>query len=131
MSRITKVKGEFMGVEFEVKPTPIRLDKVIDERRDMLLDWYKEHEPALHAKLIDDTLTIDDYSIDDVRAMDSWKHDIDFRARYCKFTASKSIKLRSELTEEIWRSDELELGTLEEAWDFFINRRQVPLSGVN
>jgi len=26
MSRITKVKGEFMGVPFEVKPTPIRFD---------------------------------------------------------------------------------------------------------
>ena len=37
MGRITKVTGEFMGVRFEVKPTPIRFDKVVEERRQMLL----------------------------------------------------------------------------------------------
>ena len=43
MGRITKVTGEFMGVRFEVKPTPIRFDKIIEERRNMLMNWYKEN----------------------------------------------------------------------------------------
>ena len=34
MGRITKVTGEFMGVRFEVKPTPIRFDKIKIDR-----DW--------------------------------------------------------------------------------------------
>ena len=130
MARITKIKGEFMGVEFEVKPAPIRLDLVVKERQEMLRNWYKENDPDFHAKITDESLTIDDYTIEDLTKLNAWKHDVKFRAQYCKFTADKSIKLRSELTDEIWESDDLELGTLEEAWDFFTERRQVPLSGV-
>ena len=51
MGRITKVTGEFMGVRFEVKPTPIRFDKIIEGRREILMEWYKENHPELHKKL--------------------------------------------------------------------------------
>ena len=60
MGRITKVTGEFMGVRFEVKPTPIRFDKVMDERRDMLLGWYKKNHPSLHEKIISDDYDVED-----------------------------------------------------------------------
>ena len=40
------------------------------------------------------------------------------------------MKLETPIKDDVWKSDELELGTLEEAWDFFTNRRQVPLDGV-
>ena len=130
MSRITKIKGEFMGVEFEIKPTPIRLDKVLEERKNMLLDWYKENDEEIYEKITKKDQNVEDYTWEDIERLDAWKHDVDFRVRYCKYTADKSMKMRSTLTDEIWASDELELGTLEEAWDFFTNRRQVPLSGV-
>jgi len=130
MSRITKVKGEFMGVPFEVKPTPIRFDKVVEERKDMLLGWYKEHYPELHDKLQSEETSMDDYTIDDLRALNAWRMDVDFRARYCKYTADNCMKLSRALSDEIWSSDDLELGTLEEAWDFFTNKRQVPSNGL-
>ena len=66
MGRITKVTGEFMGVRFEVKPTPIRFDKIIEERRNMLMNWYKENHPKLHKKLDNDKISIDDYTMEDL-----------------------------------------------------------------
>jgi len=130
MGRITKVTGEFMGVRFEVKPTPIRFDKVVEERRQMLLGWYKEKHPKTYKKLISDKLDIDDYDVDDLQAVNAWRLDEEFRAKYCEFTARHCMKLEKTINNDTWKSDELELGTLEEAWDFFTNRRQVPSSGV-
>ena len=130
MGRITKVTGEFMGVRFEVKPTPIRVDKVVEERRQMLLGWYKENHPKLHKKLDNDKISIDDYTMEDLEALNGWRLDEEFRAKYCKYTAQHCMKLDKEITDDTWKSDDLELGTLEEAWDFFTNRRQVPSNGV-
>ena len=130
MGRITKVKGEFMGVEFEVKPTPIRFDKIIEDRRQMLLDWYKQKHPKTHKKIISDTVSFEDYNAKDLEAINGWRMDEEFRAKYCKFTAEHCMKLEVPIKDDVWKSDELELGTLEEAWDFFTNRRQVPINGV-
>ena len=130
MGRITKVKGEFMGVEFEVKPTPIRFDKIIEDRRQMLLDWYKQKHPKTHKKIISDTVSFEDYDAKDLEAINGWRMDEEFRAKYCKFTAEHCMKLEVPIKDDVWKSDELELGTIEEAWDFFTNRRQVPLDGV-
>jgi len=130
MGRLAKVTGEFMGVRFEVKPTPIRFDKIIEERRQMLLAWYKDNHPKLHKKLEDDKLTVEDYTIDDLDALNAWRFDEEFRSEYCKFTADHCMKLSKPIDTETWKSDELELGTLEEAWDFFTSRRQVPINGL-
>ena len=130
MGRITKVTGEFMGVRFEVKPTPIRFDKVVEERRQMLLGWYKENHPKTYKKIEKGSTDIDEYSLDDLDAINAWRLDEEFRAKYCRFTAEKCMKLDKKITDDTWKSDDLELGTLEEAWDFFTSRRQVPSSGV-
>lgn len=129
MSRITKVQGEFMGVRFEVKPTPIRFDKIVEERRQMLLGWYKEKHPKTYKKIQTD-VSFDDYSPEDFEAVNGWRLDEEFRAKYCEFTANHCMKLEKPIDKKTWKSDELELGTLEEAWDFFTNRRQVPSNGV-
>ncbi len=130
MGRITKVTGEFMGVRFEVKPTPIRFDKIMDERRNMLMNWYKEHHPKLEKKLNDDKVSVDDYTMEDLDGLNAWRLDEEFRSKYCKYTADHCLKLDKPIDSKTWKSDELELGTLEEAWDFFTNRRQVPTNGV-
>ena len=130
MGRITKVKGDFMGVGFEVKPTPIRFDKIVEERKQMLLDLYKQNHPKTHKKIIDDNVSIDDYKSEDFDAINAWRLDEEFRSKYCKFTADHCLKLDRPIDSKTWKSDELELGTLEEAWDFFTNRRQVPINGV-
>ena len=130
MSRITKVKGTFMGVGFEVKPTPIRFDKIVETRVEMLREWIKENHPSTFEKVMSDDVSIEDYIQEDFDALNAWRLDVDFRSKYCKYTADHCMKLDKPISEETWKSDDLELGTLEEAWDFFTNRRQVPLSGV-
>ncbi len=130
MGRITKVQGTFMEVKFQVKPTPIRFDKIVDDRRDMLRGWMKENHPKTYEKVMNEELSLEDYDLDDLNALNAWRLDADFRAEYCKYTADHCMKLDKPLADDIWKSDDLELGTLEEAWDFFTNRRQVPLSGV-
>ena len=130
MGRITKVQGTFMGVKFQVKPTPIRFDKIVDNRRDMLREWMKENHPKTYDKVMNEELSLEDYDLDDLNALNAWRLDADFRSEYCKYTADHCMKLDKPLADDIWKSDDLELGTLEEAWDFFTNRRQVPLSGV-
>ena len=129
MGRITKIQGEFMGASFQVKPTPIRFDNIIEESRQMLLDWYKEHHPRLH-KNIEKDVPFEKYKTEDFEAVNSWRLDEDFRAKYCKFTAQNCMRFDREIPESVWKSDELELGTIEEAWDFFTNKRQIPSGGV-
>jgi len=43
-SRITKIEGNFMGVKFVVKPTPLNVNQLEEEQRELLLSWYKEHQ---------------------------------------------------------------------------------------
>lgn len=130
MSRITKVKGTFMGVKFEVKPTPIRFDKIVETRREMLQEWMKENHPDTYNKVMNDDISFDEYNLDDLEAINAWRLDVEFRSKYCKYTAENCMNLDKKLDDNVWESDDLELGTLEEAWDFFTNRRQVPLTGV-
>lgn len=119
-----------MGVKFQVKPTPIRFDKIVETRRDMLREWMKENHPSTYEKVMDENISLEDYDINDLEALNAWRLDVEFRAEYCKYTAENCMQLDKPLSDDIWQSDDLELGTLEEAWDFFTNRRQVPLSGV-
>lgn len=130
MSRITKIEGDFMGVRFEVKPTPIKFREIEKQRRDMLLEWYKENHPDTHAKLIDDETDIEQYTQEDIDALEAWLNDVEFRAKYLRFMSEASMKLSKPLSEEIWKSDDLEYGTIEEAWDFFTKRQSVPKGGV-
>ena len=130
MGRLTKVTGEFMGVRFEVKPTPIRFDKIVEERRQMLLSWYKEHYNELYKKLENEDMKAEDYTLDDLENLNAWRFDVDFRSKYCKFTSDHCMKLSKSIDSKTWESDDLELGTLEEAWDFFTSRRQVPTNGL-
>lgn len=130
MSRITKIEGDFMGVKFEVKPTPIKFREVEKQRRDMLLDWYKENHPDTHAKLIDEETKPEDYTQEDVEALEAWLLDVEFRAKYLQFMSEASMKLSKPLSEDIWKSDDLEYGTIEEAWDFFTKRQSIPRSGA-
>jgi hypothetical protein len=119
-----------MGVKFEVKPTPIRFDKIVETRREMLQEWMKENHPDTYNKVMNDDISFDEYNLGDLEAINAWRLDVEFRSKYCKYTAENCMNLDKKLDDNVWESDDLELGTLEEAWDFFTNRRQVPLTGV-
>ena len=123
--RITKIEGELNGVKFTVKATPINVEQVEKEVRDMLRGWYEEHYPDTFEK-IDSNADVDEYSADDIRAMSAWRVDVPFRSKYLRKMAESCMKFEKSMPEDIWQSDELEYSTIREAWDFFCEKRLVP-----
>lgn len=128
-SRITKIEGEFMGVKFSLKPTPLNIDEVDEKKRSMLMDWYKENEPELHEKLVD-IKSFDDLTIEDLPKMNGWKKDVKFRSEYLKMVATLCMDFEKPIADDVWESGDLPLSTINEAWDFFSERRLIPSSGV-
>jgi len=120
---LTTHKGMFMGIPFELKPIPIRADMIMEEQRKMLLDWYDEQMPGLSEKL-ESGMEIDAYSEEELEVLIGWKKDVDFRAKYIRFTAENSMQFDKPVPEDYWRSDDLPLSVVENAWSFFTGRSQ-------
>ena len=127
--RITQIEGNFMGVDFYIKPTPLNVEDLDDTRRDMIMSWYQENQPEVYAKL-DQGASLEDYTVEDVENMNAWKKDVDFRTQYLKFMAETCMQFAKPMSDDIWSSDDIELSTITEAWDFFTERRLVPSNGV-
>lgn len=138
MSRITKIEGDFMGVRFEVKPTPINIDEVIDGVRDTLKEWYKENEPEVYKKMDGNKLDLDITGEEDdgelerisklIDSLNAWKKDEEFRAEYLKKMANACMDFKKQPQDEVWARPDIEYSTIREAWDFFCERRSVPIS---
>lgn len=122
--RITKIEGELNGVKFTVKPTPINVSQVETDVRDMLREWYKEHYPGTFGK-IDGNTDFEDYTAEDIKALNAWRTDVEFRAKYLRKMAESCMKFEKPVPEGVWASDDLEYSTIREAWDFFSEKRLV------
>lgn len=118
-----------MGVKFSVKPTPLNVEEVDEQRREMLLSWYEKNEPEVHKKL-NDGVSIEEYTVGDAEKLGGWKKDVEFRKGYLKFWAESCMEFHSKLDDSVWESNEIPLSTISEAWDFFTERRLVPINGV-
>jgi hypothetical protein len=127
--RLTDIEGWFMGIRFSVKPTPLNIEDIDKKRREMLMDWYKANAPELHSKL-EAGVPLDDYTIEDADSINGWKKDVEFRSEYLKFWANACMRFEKPIADDVWSSDEIELSTISEAWDFFTERRMIPYSGV-
>lgn len=127
--RITQIEGNFMGVDFYIKPTPLNVEDLDDTRRDMIMSWYQQNQPEVYDKL-NRGASLEDYTVEDVENMNAWKKDVDFRTRYLKFMSETCMQFAKPMSDDIWSSDDIELSTITEAWDFFTERRLVPSSGV-
>lgn len=123
--RITKIQGVFMGVDFSVKPTPLNVNDIEQDQRQMLLDWYKEHYPDTHQKL-EDNVDFDQYTQDDIKALNAWRKDVEFRSEYLKKMATACMAFAKPIKDDVWTQDDLEFSTIKEAWDFFCEKRLVP-----
>lgn len=114
-----------MGVSFTVKPTPLNINQVEEEQREMLLAWYKEHYPDTHQKL-SDNVDFDKYNAEDIKALNAWRQDVEFRAKYLKQMAESCMEFSKKLPDGTWERDDLAYSTIKEAWDFFCEKRLVP-----
>ena len=124
-SRITKIEGEFMGVAFTVKPTPLNVNLVEQELRDTLMAWYLENYPDTHAKLQAST-DFENYTADDIKALNAWRQDVDFRSGYLRKMAEHCMQFSKPIADDVWQRDDLAYSTIKEAWDFFCEKRLVP-----
>ena len=124
-SRITKIEGNFMGVKFTVKPTPLNVNQLEEEQREMLLSWYKEHYPETHKKL-EDGVDFEQYTAEDIKALNAWRQDVEFRSGYLKRMAETCMQFSKKLPEDTWEQDDIAFSTIKEAWDFFCEKRLIP-----
>lgn len=123
-SRITKIEGKFMGIPFTVKPTPLNVNQLEKDQRQMLLDWYKEHHPDTAQKL-EDGVDFDTYTQEDVQALNAWREDVEFRAGYLRKMAETCMDFSKAVPEDTWVRDDIAFSTIKEAWDFFCEKRLV------
>lgn len=134
-TRIEQIDGEFHGIHFQVKPTPIAIRKIENEVADMMREWYKKHHPDVLDKY---------YTEKDIRSASPeqlkeiadyfekqyvWMEDVEFRARYCRTMAEAAMAFDKPVPDDVWESDGLEFSTIQEAWGFFCGRRTPPRSG--
>ena len=124
-SRITKIEGEFMGVKFTVKPTPLNVQELEESVRETLLKWYEEHHPDTHKK-VTEGVDFDEYTGTDVKALNAWRLDVEFRSEYLKKMAEACMAFEKPLPADVWTRDDLAYSTIKEAWDFFCEKRLVP-----
>lgn len=133
MSRLTKIEGEFHGVKFEVKPTPLNIDEIEEESRDMMIEWYEENEPDI-VEDVKNGLDLDsidnDEAMEKINKMNAWKRDVDFRSTFLSFKAQNAMDFKGKLPDGIWKRDDIELSTIQEAWDFFCGNRRIPQDGL-
>lgn len=124
-NRIRKIEGNFMGVEFYVKPTPLNVNEVEEKHRDMLMGWYEQNYPSTADKLKGDT-EFSQYTEEDIKALNAWRLDVDFRSEYLKSMAEACMAFTKPISGDTWKRDDLEYSTIREAWDFFCEKRLVP-----
>ena len=113
-----------MGIPFTVKPTPLNVNQLEKEQRQMLLDWYKEHHPET-AKKLEDGVDFDNYTQQDVDALNAWRQDVEFRAKYLRKMAETCMDFSKSIPEDVWERDDVAFSTIKEAWDFFCEKRLV------
>ena len=128
--RLVKIEGELNGHKFQVKAESLLGVKVDKELREELKEWQEKNNKewkdfvSANSDAISrgDNLDYPDYN--------DWRLDVKFRGAYFQKKAETCMKFESKVPKELWESDELEYGTIEEAWDFFMGRRQAPQNSI-
>ena len=124
-NRIRKIEGNFMGIDFHVKPTPLNVNQLEEDHRDMLMAWYEESYPSTAEKLKGDT-DFSQYDENDIKALNAWRLDVEFRSTYLRSMAESCMNFAKPIPEDTWKRDDLEYSTIKEAWDFFCEKRLIP-----
>lgn len=133
--RLIKLEGELNGHKFSVKPESMKALKVKKElEKDMkewqeknnkeFIDFVKKYDKELADKNVDALP-------DDIPENKEWIEDVDFRSKRFKKMADACMSFKKPVPSSLWASDELEYGIINEAWDFFIGRRKVPMDGIS
>lgn len=137
---------ELNGHKFKLKPPSLLARKVKTELRQELQDWQEENNKALldfskenkeimtryydlinSDELVQAILLAEEHNIPEAS---DWQEDVEFRASRWKKMASVAMKFDKEPKEEFWKSDEIEFGIIDLAFDFFTGVRQIPMNAI-
>lgn len=129
------IKGKMNGHRFVGKPKSLLARKVDKELREDLKEWQEKNNAEYvkwskeHSQEIEEALNNNDYGADvfkDAPQSNDWLDDVEFRSKRFKKMADASMEFKDDVPAKLWKSDELEYGVIEVAWDFFTGTRQLP-----
>jgi len=121
------ITGKLNGIEFTVKPESFRgrkLDREIraemkawqDKNNKKFLQWSEEYgDAAAEGK---ETPEPPEFSY--------WEEDVEFRASRAKKMAENAMEFKGKIPNGFWERDDLQIGVIKAAWDFFVGNRPIP-----
>lgn len=127
------LKGEMNGHKFTVKPKSLLSRKVDKELKEDMKKWQQENNAEYlkwskdNSEKIQEALKENDLEMfQDAPTSKDWLEDEEFRANRFKKMADACMKFKDQPKPSIWKSDEIEYGVIELAWDFFTGKQEMP-----
>lgn len=121
-------EGTMNGHKFTVKPKSVKARKIDKQLREELKEWQEKNNPKwlAFAKKHETALAEGKPIKEEFPEIKEWIEDEEFRAKRFKLMADNSMSFDDEPPVSLWKSEELEYGIIEVAWDFFTGVRQIP-----
>lgn len=133
--RLIKLEGELNGHKFSVKPESLKAIKVKKELEKEMKEWQEKNNKEFidFMKKYDKELAKNDFDSlpNNIPDSNEWLEDEEFRAKRFSKMAHTCMEFKEKPPASLWKSDELEYGIINEAWDFFTGRRKVPMEGIS
>ncbi len=128
--RLVKIDGELNGHKFQVKPRTPKATIIEKELQKEMKEWHEKNNKEFleFTKKYDKELADGDFDSlpDDIPESKEWIEDEEFRSKRYKKMADHCMEFQKAPPASLWKSDELEISVIEEAWDFFTGKRRVP-----
>ncbi len=128
--RLVNIDGELNGHKFTVKPRTPKASLVEKELQKEMKEWQEKNNKDFldFMKKYDKELADNDLDSlpDDIPESKDWIEDVEFRASRYKKMADSAMDFKKEPKSSLWKSDDLEISVIEEAFDFFVGKRKVP-----
>lgn len=119
------------GHKFTVKPKSLLARKIDKELKDEMKEWQEKNNKDFtdFIKKYGDKLVEKDIGAlpDDIPESKDWMEDVEFRARRWKKMADACMDFKKPVPSSLWKSEEIEYGMIELAWDFFTGERKIPM----
>lgn len=130
------IKGTLNGYDFSVNATSLAARKIDKALKEDLAAWNDTHNKEYieytkkHADDIRKALDNKDYTnrvFVDMPESKDWKDDAEFRAKRWSTMAKAAMKFDKTPPEDLWKSEEIEFGMVDLAFDFFTGGRTIPM----
>lgn len=129
--RLVKIEGELNGYRFTIKPESLTALKADKELKQDHKKWQEEHNKEFveYMNKYERQIASNDFeAIPDIPESKDWREDVEYRAKRFKKMADYALDFAEKPPASLWKSEDIEYGVLNEAWDFFVGKRQTPMN---